>query len=73
MINTTDYVSTKFQQEALKRLHKRMEAGETPADILSIDPIHSYYIDKIVQGQTPMSYLIYDRIMCCSDEDADCI
>lgn len=73
MIDLIDYVSSEFQQEALKRLHERMEAGETPAAILDIDPIHSYYIDKIVQGQTPMSYLIYDRIMGCSGDDADCI
>lgn len=62
-------VEEKHKQEALKRLHERMAAGESPYDILEIPEKHKYYVDKIVSGLCPMTYALYGRIMNLDLED----
>ena len=70
MLSNYSAVSNRHKQEALKRLHERVEQGEKPADVLKmVSPRDDYYIDKIMKGFVPMSYLLYDRIMGCSIED----
>ena len=61
----------RFQKEALKRLRERIDAGESAAAILGIDPAHKFYIDKICNGLIRLSYELYDRIMGCSKEDLE--
>lgn len=64
------YVEDGPKQEAMKRLHERIEAGESPYAILDIETKHKYYVDKIVAGLMPMSYAHYARIMNLDEEDA---
>lgn len=64
------YVETSFQKQALRRLRERLIAGEDLYEILGIRPNETYYVNKLVSGKVPMSYIIYDRIMGCSIEDA---
>lgn len=63
------YVDEKPKQEALKRLHERMETGESPYKILGIDERHKYFVDKLVAGLCPISYALYGRIMNLDEED----
>lgn len=63
------YVDDGPKREALKRLHERMDAGESPYQILGIDEQHKYYVDKIVAGLCPISYALYGRIMNLDKED----
>lgn len=58
------------KREALKRLHERMDAGESPFEILGISENEKYYVDKIVSGLCPMTYALYGRIMNLDVEDA---
>lgn len=63
-----DAVEEKYRQEALRKLKKRIAAGEKPEDILQVSD--KFYLDKLVSGVMPISYNIYDRIMGCTDEDS---
>lgn len=63
------YVAEGPKREALKRLHERMDAGESPCQILGIDEQHKYYVDKLVAGLYPISYALYGRIMNLDEED----
>lgn len=63
------YITEGPKREALKRLHERMDAGESPYQILGIDEQHKYYVDKIVAGLCPISYALYGRIMNLDEED----
>lgn len=63
------YVTEGPKRQALKRLHERMDAGESPYQILGIDEQHKYYVDKIVAGLCPISYALYGRIMNLDEED----
>lgn len=63
------YITEKPKQAALKRLHERMEAGESPYDILGMSEEHEYYVNKLVQGLCPISYGLYGRIMNLDEED----
>lgn len=58
------------KREALKRLHERMAAGESPFAILGIAESEKYYVDKIVAGLVPITYALYGRIMNLDEEDA---
>lgn len=64
------YVEDGPKREALKHLRERMDAGESPYQILGIDEQHKYYVDKIVAGLCPISYALYGRIMNLDEEDA---
>lgn len=57
------------KREAMQRLHDRMEAGESPYDILGISENHKYYVDKLVAGLCPISYALYGKIMNLDEED----
>ena len=63
------YVDDVCHQKALIRLRERMDAGESPYQILDIDEQHKYYVDKIVAGLCPISYALYGRIMNLDEED----
>ena len=63
------YVEDGPKREALKRLRERMDAGESPYQILDIDEQHKYYVDKLVAGLCPISYALYGRIMNLDEED----
>lgn len=63
------YVDDGPKREALKRLHERMDAGESPFKILGIDEKHKYYVDKVVAGLCSISYALYGRIMNLDEED----
>lgn len=63
------YVTDAPKREAMKRLRERMDAGETPFEILGICEDHKYYVDKLLAGHLPMSYAIYGRIMNLAEED----
>ncbi len=64
-----NYVDSKFQAAAIKRLNERVAKGEDPAKILHIEPRHQFYIDKVCKGLIHLSYELYDRIMGCTEED----
>ena len=64
-----NYVDSKFQAAAIKRLNERVAAGEDPAKILHIEPRYQFYIDKVCKGLIHLSYELYDRIMGCTEED----
>lgn len=63
------FVNEKAKQEAIKRLHERMEAGEDVYEILEISTDHKYYVEKIVAGLCSLSYALYGRIMNLDEED----
>lgn len=63
------YIGNKPKQAALKRLHERMDAGESPYAILGISESNKYYVDKLVAGLCPISYALYGRIMNLDEED----
>lgn len=63
------FVSERPKQAALARLKERMDAGESPYDILGIEKEHKYYVDKIVAGLCPLTYALYGRIMNLDEED----
>lgn len=67
---TEIYVEDGPQKEAMKRLHERMDAGESPYEILGISEDHKYYVDKIVNGYMRLSYCLYGRIMQLDEDDA---
>lgn len=67
MNNTYDAVAPKFREQALKRLHERIDAGESVYDILQVSD--KFYCDKIVAGYVEISYTLYTRIMGCNAED----
>lgn len=60
-------VKETYRQAAMLKLKERMAAGEKAEDILQITD--KFYLDKVISGLLPMSYLVYDRIMGCSQED----
>lgn len=66
---TEIYIGDKPKQDALKRLHERMDSGEDVFEILEMSEDHKYYVDKIVRGLCPMSYAVYGRIMNLDEED----
>lgn len=67
-------VKPAFQKQALERLEERIRNGENIYDILQIPESYgAYYVDKIRKGLCGMSYTLYDRIMKCSEEDADVV
>lgn len=63
------YVEDGPKREALKRLLERMDAGESPYQILDIDEQYKYYVDKLVAGLCPISYALYGKIMNLDEED----
>ena len=63
------YVAEEPKREALKRLHERIDAGESVYDILKMDKTCTPYIEKIVNGLCPLSYALYGRIMNLDEED----
>lgn len=63
------YIDEGPKRAALKRLHERMDAGESPFEILGIDSREKYYVDKLVSGLCPMSYALYGRILNLDEED----
>lgn len=63
------YVDEKPRMHALKKLRGRIDAGESPYDVLGISPQEDYYVQKLIKGLCPISYALYGRIMRIDEED----
>lgn len=66
----TEYsiVENKYRDQALAHLRRRVRNGESVSEILRMDE-NDYYVQKLLKGMCPMSYVVYERIMQCERED----